>query len=32
MSNLTPQEIQQIAKEAYMYANPVVDSYRILYN
>ncbi len=28
----TAQEARQIAKEAYIYANPVVDSYRILYS
>jgi hypothetical protein len=29
---LTPSEARSIAKEAYTYANPVVDSYRILYS
>lgn len=29
---ITPEEARAIAKEAYIYANPVVDSYRILYN
>jgi hypothetical protein len=28
---VTPEEARAIAKEAYTYANPVVDSYRILY-
>lgn len=28
---VTPEEARMIAKEAYIYANPVVDSYRILY-
>jgi len=31
-SKLTPKEAQQIAKEAYIYANPTVDSYRIMYS
>jgi len=31
-SKLTPKEAQQIAKEAYTYANPTVDNYRILYS
>lgn len=30
-STVTPEEARTIAKEAYVYANPVVDSYRILY-
>ena len=30
-SKLTPKEAQQIAKEAYTYANPMVDNYRILH-
>ena len=30
--DLTPEEARTIAKEAYIYANPVVDSYRILYS
>ena len=29
---LSPEEARAIAKEAYIYANPVVDSYRILYS
>nr|WP_321451283.1 DUF1254 domain-containing protein [uncultured Carboxylicivirga sp.] len=29
---LTPKEAKQIAKEAYTYANPMVDHYRGLYN
>ena len=29
---LSPEEARTIAKEAYIYANPVVDSYRILYS
>ena len=29
--SVTPEEARAIAKEAYVYANPVVDSYRILY-
>lgn len=29
---LTPEEARAIAKEAYIYANPVVDSYRILHS
>jgi hypothetical protein len=28
-SQVTPQEARQIAKEAYIYGNPVVDNYRI---
>ena len=32
MTELTIQEARQIAKDAYIYANPVVDSYRILYS
>ncbi|MEA3522140.1 MAG: DUF1254 domain-containing protein, partial [Campylobacterota bacterium] len=31
-SELTPKEAQQIAKEAYIYANPTVDNYRILHS
>lgn len=31
MTELTIQEAQQIAKEAYIYGNPMVDSYRILH-
>ena len=30
--DLTPEEARTIAKEAYIYANPVVDSYRILHS
>jgi len=29
---ITPAEARAIAKEAYIYANPVVDSYRILHS
>lgn len=29
---LNPEEARSIAKEAYIYANPIVDSYRILYS
>ncbi len=29
---IIPEEARAIAKEAYIYANPVVDSYRILYS
>lgn len=29
---ITPEEARAIAKEAYIYANPIVDSYRILYS
>jgi hypothetical protein len=29
--DVTPAEARAIAKEAYIYANPVVDSYRIIY-
>jgi len=29
--NITPEEARAIAKEAYIYANPLADSYRILY-
>ena len=32
MTELTIQEARAIAKEAYIYANPPVDSYRILFN
>jgi hypothetical protein len=32
MSKLSTQEARKIAKEAYIYANPPVDSYRILFN
>ncbi|MFN2233184.1 MAG: DUF1254 domain-containing protein, partial [Anaerolineales bacterium] len=32
MSNITPQEAKEIAKEAYIYANPLVDSYRAMYS
>jgi len=31
-AELTPEEARAIAKEAYIYANPMVDSYRILYS
>jgi len=31
-AELTPAEARAIAKEAYIYANPVVDSYRILHS
>ena len=31
-AELTPDEAREIAREAYTYANPVVDSYRILYS
>ncbi|WP_262326346.1 DUF1254 domain-containing protein [Carboxylicivirga litoralis] len=31
-ANLSPEQVQQIAKEAYTYANPMVDHYRGLYN
>jgi hypothetical protein len=30
-SSVTPEEARAIAKEAYIYANPMVDSYRIMY-
>ena len=30
-TTLTPAEARAIAKEAYAYANPVVDSYRVIY-
>jgi hypothetical protein len=30
-ADILPDEARQIAKEAYIYANPLVDSYRILY-
>jgi hypothetical protein len=29
---ITPEQARTIAKEAYIYANPMVDSYRILYS
>jgi len=29
--NLTPEEARAIAKEAYIYANPMVDAYRAMY-
>ena len=32
MSEVSTQDVQQIAKEAYIYANPLVDNYRGLYN
>jgi hypothetical protein len=31
-SSITPAEARAIAKEAYIYANPLADSYRILYS
>ena len=31
-AELTPAEARAIAKEAYIYANPVVDSYRVLHS
>jgi len=31
-NELSPEEARAIAREAYIYANPVVDSYRILYS
>ena len=31
-SSVTPAEARAIAKEAYIYANPLADSYRILYS
>jgi len=31
MTDISTQEARQIAKEAYIYANPLVDSYRIMY-
>ncbi|RME97154.1 MAG: DUF1254 domain-containing protein [Chloroflexi bacterium] len=31
MNNLTPQEIQQIAEEAYIYAYPMLDNYKMLF-
>jgi len=30
-STVTPEEARAIAKEAYIYANPIVDGYRIMY-
>jgi len=30
-TSVTPEEARAIAKEAYIYANPLVDSYRIMY-
>lgn len=30
-SEVSPEEAREIAKEAYLYANPIVDNYRILY-
>jgi hypothetical protein len=32
MSNITPHEAKDIAKEAYIYANPLVDSYRAMFS
>ena len=31
-SSVTPEEARAIAKEAYIYANPLVDSYRAMYS
>ena len=31
VESITPEEARVIAKEAYIYANPVVDSYRVMY-
>ena len=31
-SDVTPEEARAIAKEAYIYANPLVDSYRAMYS
>ncbi|MCA9428650.1 MAG: DUF1254 domain-containing protein, partial [Candidatus Omnitrophica bacterium] len=31
-ADITPQEARAIAKEAYVYGNPMVDSYRILHS
>jgi hypothetical protein len=31
-ASLTPEEAQAIAKEAYIYANPLVDHYRLFYS
>ena len=31
-SSVTPEEARAIAKEAYVYANPLVDSYRLMYS
>jgi hypothetical protein len=31
-SSVTPEEARAIAKEAYIYANPLVDSYRLMYS
>ena len=31
-SDVTPEEARSIAKEAYIYANPVVDAYRAMYS
>ncbi len=30
-TNITPDEARAIAKEAYIYGNPMVDSYRIMH-
>ena len=30
--DITPEQARAIAKEAYIYANPLVDSYRIIYS
>ena len=31
MNNLTPEEIQQIAKEAYIYGFPMVVNYKTMF-
>ena len=31
-SDVTPEEARAIAKEAYIYANPLVDAYRAMYS
>jgi hypothetical protein len=31
-SSVTPEEARAIAKEAYIYANPLVDAYRVMYS
>jgi hypothetical protein len=31
ISEITPEEARSIARDAYVYGNPIVDSYRILY-
>ncbi|TNF43358.1 MAG: DUF1254 domain-containing protein [Epsilonproteobacteria bacterium] len=30
-STVTPEEARAIAKEAYIYANPIIDNYRVMY-